>query len=67
VIVNMHGRTTIKIGIGKFTADPTTRGTTSSGGLHKYGILKFVMCSFGLDSVLRTDVRILDPCYGIWE
>jgi len=56
-----------KIGIGKFTADPTTRGTTGSGGLHKYGILKFVTCSFGMDSVLLTGVRILDPSYEIWE
>lgn len=57
-----------KIGIDKFPADPLTRGSgVGSGGPHKDGTLKFVTFSFGLDSVLRKDVRILDPCYEICE
>jgi hypothetical protein len=30
-------------------------------------MLKFVMSSFGLDSVPLTEGSILDPCYEIWE
>jgi hypothetical protein len=32
-----------------------------------YKILKFVVVSFALDSILLTDNNNLDPCYEIWE
>ena len=38
-----------------------------SGGLQKHRIIKFVVCSFELHSVILTEGRIIDRCYEIWE
>jgi hypothetical protein len=36
-------------------------------GLKAYRILKFVVVSFGLDSVLLAEGSIKDLCYEIWQ
>jgi len=36
-------------------------------GLRTYKILKFVVVSFALDSILLTENSNLYPCYEIWE
>ena len=46
--------------------NPAARGR-GVRGLSNYRILKFVVASFGLDSVLLSEGNILDPCDEIWE
>ena len=48
-------------------ADPAAEVTHDSGSPQTYGILKYVVSSFGRDSVLLAKGSTLDPCYEIWE
>ena len=52
----------------KFMTIPFVMNILQQWGAYKmYRIIKFVVGSLELDSVLLTEGSILDPCYKIWE
>jgi hypothetical protein len=42
-------------------------GLVGHGGPQKYVKLKYSVDSFGLESILVTEVCSLDPCFEFWE
>jgi hypothetical protein len=55
-------------GVHNASADPAALGATSIRGTRNiYRIIKFIVDSSGLHSVLLIDGCILEPCYAIWQ
>jgi hypothetical protein len=52
----------VSSGVDEAPADAAEVRRVSGSCSHTYRILEFV-----LDSILRTDDSILDPCYEMWE
>jgi hypothetical protein len=54
--------------VDKVPENPAARGGVGQRPLKLQNrILKFIVASFGLDSLLLTEGNTLDPCDEIWE
>jgi hypothetical protein len=60
-------KTPTDTGVDKAYADPAERrkGGVNHGESQTYSKFKISVGSFGLDSILLTEVRILNSCYGM--